>query len=191
MNQWFFTISKMADSLFSQQNILMNYIFQQDQLGMTLTTIIDLEKLIEIENHPENAKFISPYTMESHFQFIVQENEIHLSIWDKSTETIIGHILLSGLENLHDALELHRIVIHKKKRRYGIQSLKLLKQYAFERLHLHKLWLKVMEDNEKAIQLFSSEGFKIDGRLRDDIKQNHGYKTILLMSLLESEYHNK
>jgi diamine N-acetyltransferase len=65
------------------------------------------------------------------------------------------------------------------------------KKYCFNNLKFHRIWLDVFDDNERAIALYKSEGFKVDGHLRDVIKQSDIYRTLILLSILENESYEK
>jgi diamine N-acetyltransferase len=42
--------------------------------------------------------------------------------------------------------------------------------------------------NTRALALYRSEGFVEEGRLRDSVKTEDGYDSLVVMSMLESEY---
>ncbi len=66
---------------------------------------------------------------------------------------MVGFIILSGIENSNLSLEFKRIVIQEKGKGFGRQSLKLIKDYCFNTLKFHRLWLDVFDDNNKAIHI--------------------------------------
>ena len=43
---------------------------------------------------------------------------------------------------------------------YGIESQRLIMQYAYETLGLERLYLRVLEDNKSAIRMYEKNGFK-------------------------------
>lgn len=68
---------------------------------------------------------------------------------------------------------------------YGSDVTKLLSEYAFKRLSLHKVYLRVFSDNKRAIQSYTKAGFVQEALLRDEIKIGNKFKDIVLMSLLD------
>jgi len=60
--------------------------------------------------------------------------------------------------------------------------------FAFERLNLHKVYLTVDADNPSAIRSYNKAGFKKDGVLRDEVYKNGQYVDRILMSILKHEY---
>ena len=65
---------------------------------------------------------------------------------------------------------------------------RLLKQMAFRDLHAHRFWLDVKSRNERAQALYRSEGFVEDGRLRESVRTDDGYDSLIVMSMLDREY---
>lgn len=94
-------------------------------------------------------------------------------------------MILAGLTNENKSIEFKRIVISKKGKGYGRKALNKIKHYCFYKLHCHRLWLDVLETNERARYLYQSEGFKEEGVLRDCIFKDGNYKNLVIMSLLE------
>ena len=70
----------------------------------------------------------------------------------------------------------------------GREAIKLLKQFCFEKLKFHRLWLDVYDNNDRAIRLYESEGFVKEGVLRDCIKTGDGFRSQRIYSMLADEY---
>ena len=69
----------------------------------------------------------------------------------------------------------------------GKQTFALVFQLAFSHLNMHRIWLDVFTDNEKAIGLYKKLGFKTEGLLRECYWDGEKFKSLYLMSLLEGE----
>ena len=136
-----------------------------------------------LEQEAENSSFIIPYPLSRHQQVIEDPDEEHLSIFSHDGQ-MLGFIILAGLKNPHQSLEFRRIVIREKGKGWGRLALKAVKQYCFEKLHCHRLWLDVFSFNERARKLYLSEGFREEGLLRECYKTEEGYKSLVLMSML-------
>jgi RimJ/RimL family protein N-acetyltransferase len=67
-------------------------------------------------------------------------------------------------------------------------GLRLVKERAFGPLRAHRFWLDVKEENRRARSLYESEGFVAEGVLRDSFWTGEGHESLVVMSLLESEY---
>jgi hypothetical protein len=59
---------------------------------------------------------------------------------------------------------------------------------AFRDLGAHRFWLDVRSANARALALYRSEGFVEEGRLRESVKSGAGFDSLIVLSLLESEY---
>lgn len=147
----------------------------------------DLVKILEMEKDFENQEFIEPYNLERHKEVIQKRDEVHLSIFDENSK-LIGFIILAGLTSENKSIEFKRIVISKKGKGYGTKAIELIKQKCFQEYNCNRLWLDVFDFNKRAIHVYKNLGFNKEGVLRECIKTNQGFKNLVIMSILESEY---
>ncbi len=70
----------------------------------------------------------------------------------------------------------------------GTEVTKLVLKYAFDELNLHRVDLKVLEYNKRAIRCYEKCGFIIEGKEREGAFIEDKYETDVLMSILEHEY---
>ena len=61
-----------------------------DKIRLELTRIEDIEKIVQIES--DNSKFIGQYDIDTHRTVIESDDEMHLSVYDNSDNSLIGHI---------------------------------------------------------------------------------------------------
>lgn len=171
---------------------------ESDKIKIKASQSENIPHFIHFEE--QNPEFIGAYDYDTHQQVMDSEDEIHLSIFDKSDNQLIGHAILAGIKGGNDSIEFRRIVIARKGKGYGHDTVELVKQFCFEQLHTHRLWLDVYEDNPRAIHLYQSHGFMHEGTLRDCVKQNGKYRSLMVMSILKTDvplsysginYHNK
>lgn len=73
---------------------------------------------------------------------------------------------------------------------YGTEALKLLLDYAFLEMNLHRVSLRVFAFNEKAIKLYQKIGFKQEGISRQCIFRDGGWHDMIQMGILQHEYVN-
>ncbi|MEU3018612.1 MULTISPECIES: GNAT family N-acetyltransferase [unclassified Nocardiopsis] len=66
----------------------------------------------------------------------------------------------------------------------GREATQLVVEYAFERIGLHRLWLYVYAFNMRAIAVYRSCGFYVEGRLRDALLWEGRRHDALLMAVL-------
>lgn len=147
----------------------------------------DLDYVIEHENREENAQFVGNWTREQHLSSLINKDILHLVLEDIENENIVGYMIMAGIENGKN-IELKRIVISEKGRGFGKDALKLAKKLSFESLGAHRLWLDVRLKNKRAQEVYKKVGFIEEGILRECILHKGSYESLIVMSILESEY---
>jgi RimJ/RimL family protein N-acetyltransferase len=68
--------------------------------------------------------------------------------------------------------------------------MRLLLKHGFDTLNLHRIGLRVYENNRGAIRSYEKAGFQNEGCLREAEYQEGKYLDIYLMSVLRSEWEN-
>jgi RimJ/RimL family protein N-acetyltransferase len=71
---------------------------------------------------------------------------------------------------------------------YGRDAVRVLLDYAFRFRNLHKVWLTVNGNNERAIRSYQACGFVEEGRLRKHVWNNGGYIDLVYMGTLREEW---
>lgn len=71
---------------------------------------------------------------------------------------------------------------------YGTEATRLVLRHAFEQLKIHRVDLRVLSYNERAIAAFRKCGFVEEGRERDSVLVAGEWHTDVRMSILEHEY---
>ncbi|UPW85004.1 GNAT family N-acetyltransferase [Lysinibacillus sp. Ag94] len=74
---------------------------------------------------------------------------------------------------------------------YGSEGLKLLLDYAFYEMNLHRVYLKVFSFNDKAISLYNKIGFHQEGSSRQSLFRDGTWYDIIHMGILQNEYFEK
>lgn len=146
----------------------------------------DLDFVCTAEQHEDNRDYVSQQTMEQHLAILENKNMFHLIV--ESAGKPVGYILMAGLTSQHRCIELKRFVITEKGKGFGRDSLKLCKTIAFELEMAHRLWLDVVEHNQRARNLYRSEGFVEEGVLRECDFYQGRFQSMVIMSILEQEY---
>lgn len=73
-------------------------------------------------------------------------------------------------------------------RGYGTEAMRLVLQFAFQELNLHRVSLGVFAYNERAIRSYEKAGFRIEGRLRQGIHRVNQRWDEVVMGILRSEW---
>ena len=83
-----------------------------------------------------------------------------------------------GLENYDKNIEFKRLVITEKGKGLGRQAVQLIKRLGFEKFGAHRLWLEVVLHNDRAYELYKTEGFTDEGVHRESLKQENRFSPI-------------
>jgi diamine N-acetyltransferase len=101
---------------------------------------------------------------------------------------IAAFAILLGLQSEHRSLELKRIIVRTPNQGIGSKLLNEVAERAFHQYGAHRLFLDVLVTNDRARHVYRSFGFREEGIMREVIYQDGAYHSLVLMSLLESEY---
>jgi len=71
---------------------------------------------------------------------------------------------------------------------FGTEAMRLMVDYGFKNLRLHRISLGVYAFNPRAIRAYEKVGFKQEGVLRDDLYWDGEYYDSIIMSILEHEW---
>ncbi|MGV9141846.1 MAG: GNAT family N-acetyltransferase, partial [Promethearchaeota archaeon] len=71
---------------------------------------------------------------------------------------------------------------------FGTEASKLLVDYGFNTLNLHRIELDVFEFNKRAIKAYKKVGFIEEGRKRKSHFENGAYHDRIMMSILREEW---
>ncbi len=149
-----------------------------------------LNFVLQVEQNQENNAFVTQWTKQQHHDALSNNDIAHFIIEKITNNSLVGYAIVAGLSNTNQSIELKRIVITDKGKGYGRETLQLIKKLSFEELSAHRLWLDVKEHNLRAKKLYESEGFIIEGCLRECLKTSEKWESLILMSMLRKEYFN-
>ncbi len=71
---------------------------------------------------------------------------------------------------------------------YGTETMKLLLNYGFNELNLHRIQLNVLSFNDRAIALYEKFGFKKEGALREFVLRDGKRYDLFFYGLLKHEW---
>ncbi len=166
----------------------MKYLIKSGRINIRATQESDLNFVVESERDPENAPYIGQWDIGLHRKALSDNDILHLIVEDAETCNPVGHVIIAGIKNISHNIEFKRIVIREKGKGLGRETLRLVKKAAFETLSAHKLWLDVRYKNQRARHVYRSEGFIEEGILREHILYNGSWESLVVMSILKSEY---
>lgn len=100
-----------------------------------------------------------------------------------------GLVELVEIDHVHRRAEF-QIVIAPDHQGKGLarRAAILAMDYGFGVLNLHKIFLVVDKDNEKAIHIYEKLGFEVEGVLREEFFINGQYRDVTRMCLFQQDY---
>ncbi|EJF06728.1 acetyltransferase, ribosomal protein N-acetylase [Thiovulum sp. ES] len=154
----------------------------------------DFSNYLEMVNNVETLVLIDgvgryPFNREDLEKYLLSQNQLFLSIFNKKTNEHIGNINMSNISEFNRSCQIG-IILHKKFRRKGFakSSLQLVIKHIFERLNFHRISLLVVSINDSAVNLYKNLGFKYEGTYRENYWYIDKYIDTYLYSILSTEY---
>ena len=166
--------------------------FKLDVMILRPAVSEDIPRIVALERTPGAQQFVGQWSEERHraahrsgdARYLLSESGVN----EKGPGTLEAYVILRGLSEDSDAIELKRIVVAVPERGLGRRILGEVIRMAFEDFHTHRLFLDVYEDNARARHLYESLGFVYEGTMRDAARRGDTYCNLRLMSMLEEEY---
>ncbi len=118
------------------------------------------------------------------------KQDVMLAVVDKKSGRHIGNVKLGPIHWVHRRATFGILIGEKEfwGKGVGLEATRLMVEYGFQRLNLHRIDLGVFADHEAAVRCYEQAGFKVEGRMREDLFLDGEYKDRLRMGLLRSEY---
>lgn len=113
---------------------------------------------------------------------------IQYIIYDKQENIPVGSVYLRDIDNENCKAE-YGIFIGVREalgKGFGSEAAKLIIQYGFQHLKLHKIMLRVFSDNVRAIKSYENAGFIKEAYLKDDVKINNIFYDVILMAIINT-----
>lgn len=160
----------------------------------------DLNQLMEWRNSPYLRRYFREYreinlAMQQNWynKIIEDKNSLMFSIFESGTDKLIGCCGLCYINWVHRYAELSIYIgvdnIYIDESGSAKETCRLLFNYGFNELNLHKIWSEIYEFDLKKKELYESLGFSQDGVLRDNYFHEGKWWHSIVLSLLSSEFY--
>ena len=133
----------------------------------------DLNYIMALQYAPENLKFIFPFSEDYQREIISSDGS--------------GYFMLRKLDT--PCAEFTHVIIGRKGLGYGREALNLLLEWTFKIKKFHRVWIDCKEYNEIALHLYERLGFVREGVLREYLLTNGVYENLVVLGMLNREYH--
>ena len=168
------------------KNIYLRPILEEDLSGEYLRWINDgsNDEFTEHAQFPHRVKDLKCYAEKKWND----PSCVWLAVIERASNLHIGNVELCDIDLIHKKCEF-KILIDKSRhgKGYGVEASRLILNYAFGKLNLHRVYLGVHEDNKKARNLYEKLGFLKEGVLRETFLRDGVWKNSIVMGLLADE----
>lgn len=154
----------------------------------------DAPFMLEWMHDEETAKaFRYPFKnsdIDSAIAFIdksITDINMHFAVVNKQDE-YIGTVSLKNISNINNSAE-YAIVLRMEYRGTGVaqNATSEIIKYAFEKLGLHKIYLNVLDKNERAKHFYQKCGFVYEGTSVDAIMLNGKYESLAWYGMINDK----
>ncbi len=153
------------------------------------TSPADLDFVLGLENRPDTVPWIGLWTRKQHFEAIESSASEHLVITAGGEP--VGYAILLDLDDPFDAVQIKRIVVARRGEGIGTAALRLIVERAFAVHGAHRVWLDVVDSNERARRAYRTAGFVEEGTLREVWRNAEGRQSLVVLSILAPEWRSQ
>jgi len=124
-------------------------------------------------------------------QLLDDPHGTYFGIIEKLEKRIIGYVFLAQILKSHRVAREFGIVIGDKSlwgHGYGGEAAKLMLEYGFKHLKLHRIQLIVLDFNERALHMYRKIGFVEEGIQREARLVDGKWRNVIMMGMLEQEF---
>ncbi len=164
----------------------------------------DLETFYVWFNNPDLRQYLMlPYPItkagEKDFleKMMMDDNNVVLSIITKKDEKLIGNIGLHQINIPVNRVSKRAMLgiaigdLEEASKGFGTEAIKLMIDYGFNSLNLHRIELTVFDFNKRAFKAYQKIGFKEEGTKREALYIKGKYHDLIMMAILKREWQKK
>ena len=146
----------------------------------------------DVLEHLDSArKPVSKYNLQKYYERVMDsDTEIMFAVVEKASEKHIGNVKLTKIDLLHRQANYGRMIGDKTSwgKGYGTEILKLIMDYAFNKLNLNRIYTPVYEDNVRSIRSNEKAGMVKEGVSYQARYVNGQYKNIVNFAMTKDRY---
>jgi RimJ/RimL family protein N-acetyltransferase len=112
------------------------------------------------------------------------------SIVEKASGKVVGLINLDGVNWSNRYTEIGIAIASPADRGKGFagEALRLLIDYCFKEMGLHRVFARIIEGNRPSVHLFNKLGFTQEGTLREQVFRHGGWRDMYVYGILAAEW---
>ena len=145
----------------------------------------EVTKYLESRFYPQSKEKIEEYIRSINDN----PNYVFLAIIEKKSNTHIGNIKLGRINWFHRLADVGLIIGEKTAwgKGYATEAIKLVTEYAFRKLNLHKLAAGCCKENIASEKAFKKNGYIVEGIRKKHSFYNGKYADVILMGIINEE----
>lgn len=118
------------------------------------------------------------------------EHQVRLGIARHAEDELIGSVGLHKLDFRGRHAELGLVIGERSAwgQGFGTEATRLMLDYGFGTLNLHRIWLQVYASHAAAIRVYEKAGFRKEGVQREHLFAEGRHEDAVLMGILRSEW---
>ena len=172
------------------------YIDREAGIYLRLMTWEDTDLIVAWRNSDavrKNFIYREPFTRQGHEDWIRNMVEtgkvVQTIICDLASDRPLGCVYIRDIDRRHNKAE-YGIFIGEpdaRGRGLGTAAAKLMLRHCFEEEKLHRIYLRALAGNNRAIRSYEKAGFRKEGCLKDDVCIDGKYCDIIWMAAIAPE----
>jgi RimJ/RimL family protein N-acetyltransferase len=169
-----------------------------NQIQLRSLRLSDSQLFYEWINNRELVNFNAPYRPVSEAEHrawfesvIIKRTDLSIFIIeDLANKCAIGSCQLLNINPVFRSAEMQIRIGESNSWNKGIgtEAIRLLCEFGFRDLNLHRIYLHVFSTNDRAIRVYEKNKFVREGILRQAAYINHEFVDVVCMGLLKNEY---
>ena len=167
-----------------------------DKVILRTITEKDTELIVNWRNNDQVRKnfiFQETFTPEIHNKWLKDKvftgQVIQYIIEEKETGKPIGSVYFRDIDKVNNSAEFGIFIGEDSARGkgYGTETTQLFIDYGFNTIKLHRVMLRVFQNNISAYNSYLKAGFQIEGVFKDMVRVNNVYYNIMFMSIINNK----
>ncbi len=156
----------------------------------------DTDMIVAWRNKPSVKNYFiyqADFTKEGHLYWLHEVVEkgraCQMIICNKADDMPLGSVYIRDIDHTHHKGEYGIFIGEEAARGRGIgtQAAKLMLEYGFKELGLHRIYLRALAGNDQAVRSYEKAGFEHEGYLKDDVCINGEFVDIVWMAAVKKE----
>ena len=159
-------------------------------------TFEDTVDIVRWRSDPDVWRFFlfrEPFTPEMHENWLTNKvmtgQVIQYIIVDRESGKSTGSVYLRDIDYINESAEFGIFIgeAHARNRGIGTETARIITDFGFHVLGLHRIFLRVLAGNEAARRSYEKASFKTEGIFRDFIKLDDEFTDMVFMARLNGE----